>query len=333
MTYFLQTLQGILSSFLGEPKRDINESGQLQFGCPKCAENFGNSELDKYNLEVNVRNGKFNCWKCSSVHDEMHGSVYKLIRMYGNETILKQYKDAIRDFKKSKLYELNFVTDDFADENQFEEEGVRLPRTYHKLTETDTKPIEYLKSRGIDWDIIEEYDIGVTAYEDKDKICSNRIILPSRSILGTIDYWTGRDYTKKSKQKYYNPKVERKDIIFNEYKLQMDADITLVEGPFDHIVVPNSVPLLGKQLKTDFAIYNKLMSYANANVNIFLDGDAFEDAKKIYALLNQGRLQGKVRYIPVNEEFDPSEIYRVYGKKGIITCLKNATTISNVYLT
>ena len=100
------------------------------------------------------------------------------------------------------------------------------------------------------------------------------IIIPSYNALGELNYWVGRDYLPPmrnehskvlngvsqiiphtySRLKYDNPKVEKKNIIFNEEKIQWDADITLVEGPFDHIVVPNSVPLLGKALNKEYKL-------------------------------------------------------------------------------
>ena len=332
MKYFLGELQDILASFLGEPKREITESGQLQFGCPKCAEIYGAHELGKYNLEVNVRKSSFNCWKCSSTHDEMHGSIYKLIRMYGNEDILKKYNNAISDFKKSRLYEINFTSDDFAAENIYATDYVKFPSTFHYIKEQDRKALEYLSNRGIGWDIIKEFEIGVTSFDTKDIISSNRIIIPSRDEFGYLNYWTGRDFSNKSKQKYYNPNVERKNIVFNEKKVQWDADITLVEGPFDHLVVPNSIPLLGKVIKPSFILYDKLLKQANANVNIFLDGDAYEDVKKLYKVLNQGRLYNKIRFIPVSVDLDPSEIYKLWGNKGIIDHLKNASKINEVFL-
>lgn len=337
MRDFLLKLQNILSRFLGKPYREITDDGQLQFGCPRCIENYGEKERDKHNLEVNVRLGRFNCWKCSSVSDEMHGSIYKLIKMYGTEDILKEYYDAIRDFKNSKLYEVHFKKDEFNVETDFIfDTSLQLPDLYRKFDSSSDNPkyaLEYLSKRGIGWDLIDYYNIGYTTYDKKQYKISTRIIIPSYDSYGQLNYWTGRDYSgRKFMQKYMNPKVERKDIIFNEDKVQWDADITLVEGPFDHIVVPNSIPLLGKSIKTDFALYNKLMTKANANVNIFLDGDAFQDVKKIYSLLNQGKLYGKIRYIPVSEKLDPSEIYQWLGAKGIIQHLKNAQQISDVYL-
>jgi hypothetical protein len=47
-----------------------------------------------------------------------------------------------------------------------------------------------------------------------------------------------------NKLKYINPKAEKQEIIFNIGKLNLDATIYLVEGVTDHIVTPNSIPLL-----------------------------------------------------------------------------------------
>jgi hypothetical protein len=140
-----------------------------------------------------------------------------------------------------------------------------------------------------------------------------------------LNYWVGRDFSNwDKKMKYMNPKVDKKEIIFNEEKVCWDADINLVEGPFDHIVVPNSIPLLGKALKDDDKLFYTLRDRANANINIFLDADAFDDVKRIYKILNHGKLFGKIRYIPLNSDDDPSLIYQKYGKKGIIKSLQNA---------
>ena len=195
------------------------------------------------------------------------------------------------------------------------------------------KALDYLLKRGITWDIINKYKIGYTKYDENFKQLSSRIIIPSFNKFGELNYWTGRDFTNLPKrQKYYNPIIERKNLIFNEEYVEWDADITLVEGPFDHIVVPNSIPLLGKVLKTDFKLYQYIITKANANVNIWLDSDAFEDIKKIYQLLNHDRLYGKIKFIPTPEGEDPSSVFQKFGKKGVIECLKNAKQIEEIYL-
>ena len=334
----LDKIYNILASFLGEAKNGFDgKNMQLQFGCPKCIENKGEREAHKYNLECNLQIQRFNCWACSNEGEQMSGSILKLIKMYGNEKLLAEYKEAIRSFRESKMYKLNFSEDEFnIDTKAIELEDLRLPKSF-KLLRKDKfcpKPVmEYLSKRGIGWDIIEKYNLGYTEYVKDDFMPSYRVYIPSYDKYGDLNYWTGRDYLdRKGVVKYYNPKVERKNIIFNEEKLQWDADITIVEGPFDHIVVPNSVPLLGKVLNKDFTLFWEIMKNANANINIFLDGDAFESVKSIYKELNHGDLYNRIRFIPVAEDLDPSKIYELYGYKGIVECLKNAKQIDELYL-
>lgn len=333
----IYNLKSILESFLGESKKDLTESYQLQFPCPRCIEYKGYKEHNKYNLEVNLRSGVFNCWSCGQFDDDMHGSINKLIKLYGNSTILKDYKDNILSLKNSKLYQISFNSGDFSIESEkIVNEELRLPVNYHKFspnTHNEVMALQYLQKRGITWDIINKYDIGVTSYDINNKQVSNRIIIPSFNKFNELTYWTGRDYTNKPyKQKYFNPIIERKNLIFNEKHIDWDADITLVEGPFDHIVVPNSIPLLGKILNVDFKLYQALIKKANANINIFLDADAFENVKVIYKLLNHDDLYNKIRYIPVNNDLDPSSIFETFGYKGIVRHLQNAVKINEIYL-
>lgn len=316
-----------MSSFLGNPKNSITNTGQLQFPCPRCVAEKGRKEESKYNLEVNLFRG-FQCWSCCSMDDEMKGSISKLIRLYGNQEILKEYRDLIVEMKNEPLYELHF-------KDTFEpllKQETQLPKIFKPLLKDKYIPkrvSDYLKERNIGWDIIERFNIGYTPYDVNYKQVSSRIILPSYNEYEELNYWTGRDYTGiPGRQKYFNPKVERKDLIFNEDKILWDADITLVEGPFDHIVVPNSIPLLGKSLTPEYKIYKSLFEKANAKINIFLDGDAYPSVVKIYKLLNTGRLRDKIRYIPIQGTEDPSEIFRVCGNKGIIEYLGNSQKIN-----
>jgi DNA primase len=340
----LEKLYNILAVFLGEAKNGFDENTyQYQFPCPNCVERDGWMEARKYNLEVNLQKQVFKCWKCCSIDEHMSGSIIKLIRMHGNDKLLQEYKDVIHEIRNSELYKINFTSGDFnIDTSVIEREELKLPSSY-KPFKKDGKnnwgALKYLQDRGIGWDIIERYKIGYTEREEENKKGSFRIIIPSYNALGELNYWVGRDYLPKSDKfpsrvKYDNPKVEKKNIIFNEEKLQWNADITLVEGPFDHIVVPNSVPLLGKALNKEYKLYWDLISdkFNGSAVNIFLDGDAFNTVKEIYKFLNHGRLYGKVRYIPVEVDEDPSSLYQSGGYKKIVEHLRNAQQIDEVYL-
>lgn len=340
----LEKLYNILTVFLGEAKNGFDENTyQYQFPCPRCIDRDGYMEARKYNLEVNIQKQVFQCWKCSSMDEDMKGSITKLIRMYGNEKLLSEYKDIIRSIRDSELYKLHFNDSDFnIDTSIIEKEDLKFPpsfRLFKKDGKNNYGALKYLQDRGIDWNIIERYKIGFTEREEDEKMrkYSYRVIIPSYNALGELNYWVGRDYLPKSdkfnlRTKYANPQVKKTEIIFNEEKVNWDADITLVEGAFDHIVVPNSIPLLGKALDKDYKLYWDLITKANARINIFLDADAFSTVKELYKTLNHGKLYGRVRYIPVEGDEDPSSLYEKGGYKKIVEHLRNAQQIEEVYL-
>lgn len=330
-------LYNILASFLGEAKNGFDgKNMQFQFPCPRCIERDGEGEARKFNLELNLQKQVFQCWKCSAQDDDMHGSIVKLIKLYGNDKLLKDYRDTIDSLKESSLYKLNFTEEDFNIHKSIVPKELEIPssfKLFQKNRYYPSKAMEYLQKRGINWRIINDFHLGFTTYQEDSKNVSNRIIIPSYDKYGELNYWTGRDFTGNDKrQKYFNPKVERKELIFNEERIQWDADINLVEGPFDHLVVPNSIPLLGKVLTPEYKLYWLINERANANINIFLDGDAFETVKATYKVLNHGNLYGKIRYIPVGEEYDPSLLYQIGGNKLIIKYLANASKIKEAYL-
>jgi len=337
----LEKLYNILTVFLGESKSGYSDGQmQYQFPCPHCIEKYGYQEARKYNLEVSfTKGGVYQCWKCSSEGDDlMHGSIKKLIRLFGNEKLLDEYVNVIHSIRNSELYKLHFS--DF-DRTIIEKEELKFPSTF-KLFKKDEKnhygALKYLQDRGLGWDIIERFKIGYTLREKDDKMkkYSYRVIIPSYNSIGELNYWVGRDYLPKNpkfeRTKYSNPKAEKKEIIFNEDKIQWDADITLVEGAFDHIVVPNSIPLLGKALDKDYKLYWEIVSRCNGNVNIMLDADAYQSVKEIYKLLNHGRLYNKIRYIPIEEGEDPSSLYEKGGYKKIAEHLANAQQIKEIFL-
>ena len=180
----LYDIYHILSSFLGECKNGFDgDNMQLQFPCPRCVERDGNGEIAKHNLEVNLQKQVFQCWKCASQDEDMKGSIVKLIKSYGNEVILKDYKRAINSLRESRMYRLNYNEDDFNIKDKSDEnKELSLPSTFRPLIKDKWYPptvIEYLSKRNIKWDIIEKYHIGFSQYEKDNWRMSNRIIIPS----------------------------------------------------------------------------------------------------------------------------------------------------------
>ena len=180
---------------------------------------------------------------------------------------------------------------------------------------------------------IETYNIGYVPYWSKDKEMRNRVIIPSYDEYGELNYYIARDYSgKRIYRKYNNPDVKKTLFVFNEDKINWYEDVTLVEGVFDHMVIPNSIPLLGKTLKRDYATFNAVIKKARCNVNVLLDDDALNDAKKIYKLLNSTNLKGKIRLIECPNGYDASDIYKKFGKRGIKQLMNRAKTIEEFEL-
>lgn len=336
----LKNIEILLESFLGKSKKGLTDDTQIQFNCPMCSVEKGLHDGDgKYNLEINIKQNIFKCWVCGDIN-EMSGKISKLIKMFGNSSILERYRTELYSIRQSKLYELKFDKTDFIDDEFYNDEIISLPDGFRQLKNKDyysKEALNYLYERGINDKIIEKYNIGYIPKTNKNKFLSERIIIPSYDRYGILNYWVGRDYTNSEwKYKYSNPDskiIKKTDIVFNEEKINWYEDITLVEGPFDHIVIPNSIPLLGKTINSEYSIFKTLMMNAKANINIFLDDDAVFNAKINYKKLNQSVLYDKIRLCVTPKDLDPSLIYQNYGVRGIRKILQNTIKLSDYELT
>jgi len=273
----------LLIEILGDYKYHNEYNGQMAFSCPICSyEIKGLDELDgKGNLEVNYKQGVYKCWSCAETHDT-HGRLHYLVKKYGTPRQLKKFGLLIPNEpgeEEKKLYK-----------------KVRLPKEFIsfktasngiKLTHHYKRAYNYLKERNVTDEMIEKFNIGF-CYEGK---YANRIIIPSYDSDEILNYFVARSYETRPYRKYDNPEAEKQIIIFNEYLINWNEPIYIVEGPFDSIFVPNSIPMLGKKLSD--LLFNMLYEKAK-KVVIVLDGDAFVDAEKLYHKLNGGRLFGKI---------------------------------------
>lgn len=286
----------ILEDILGEPKLHNDYKCQISFDCPVCSyEIKGLDEGDgKGNLEINYKYGVYKCWACSETH-ETHGSLFKLIKKHGTKKHLSTYQllkpEETAEFKQ-KFIKVK-LPKEFVSLNNVSA-GVKLTHHYRQA-------MNYLKSRNVTEQMINRFNIGF-AY---DGLYSNRIIIPSYDSYHELNYFIARSYLSKTKLKYKNPEARKEIIIFNEHLINWEEPIYLVEGAFDSIFVPNSIPLLGKVLSEH--ILMKL--YENAKkIIILLDGDAWDDAQKIYETLNGGNLTGKVWLIKLPEDKDIADL-------------------------
>ena len=308
----------ILEDFLGQSRKHYVNKNQISFDCPVCSDIKGLDSGDgKGNLEVNYGHHVYKCWACSETYGT-HGTLNKLIRKYGNHTHLKQYKLVIPPDKKRVTHDIEHSIDG-------------LPKEFTPLSiERDSvdylNAITYLLKRNIGPHLIKKYNLGYATTGDY----RGRIIFPSYDDEGEINYYLGRSYDKYSKLKYKNPEVSKMEIIFNDGKINWDSNIYLVEGVFDHIAIPNSVPMLGKVLNDK--LYKKLITKAERKVIIVLDADAKDDALKLYKTLNSTPLHNRVLIVYMPERFDIADVHQKLGPTGVIKLLTTAKKIKESLL-
>lgn len=283
-----EVIVDLLIEILGEPKKIYESKSQYAFDCPVCSEEKGLDDGDgKGNLEISLEKGLYNCWSCGETN-ETKGSLDKFFRIFGNKEQKKLYKllkpeevgSTQRSYQKLRL-----------------PEGFTYVRNINRKYPPHLQGLNYLTSRGITDDIIEKYNIGLTTLGKH----ANRIIVPSYDKNKELNYFIARAWGK-TKNKYMNPEAEKDKIIFNEYLINWDEDIFLVEGVFDAFFLNNSVPMLGKHMSK--LLFETIYQKSKKFITICLDGDAFQAGLKLYNELNGGILWNRIKIVRLPEDKD-----------------------------
>jgi hypothetical protein len=307
-------IYGILIDVLGKPKKRNESKQQFAFDCPTCSAEKGKDDGDgKGNLEVNLAEGVYHCWACGEINGTK-GGLKKLFRKFATKDQVRKLKMVgynLDDFK-SKLKDVNVIED------------LTLPKNFISFEEGNPKSILYkqawnylTKQRKLSKEIINKFKMGFVSGGQYD----SRVVIPSYDINNELNYWATRTYVN-ARPKYLNPDSDKEQIIFNECCLNWDSDIYLVEGPFDHLVVHNSIPILGKKISDK--LMHSLFHKASANVIILLDSDAWFDSKKHYSKLNVGKLFNRIKVIKMKEGYDIAKIQEDFGRQGVIDVMKSA---------
>jgi Zn-finger nucleic acid-binding protein len=289
---------GILEDIFGDYRFHNDYKGQISFDCPVCSYDIKGLECGdgKSNLEINYKHNVFKCWVCSETHDT-HGSLYKLIKRYGNPKQLKKYTllrpDDNDDYRKKNYKQIKLPKEFISFKNV--SSGLKLTPHYKQA-------FNYIKNRNITPELIDKYNIGF-CYEGP---YENRIIIPSYDSEDRINYFIARSYLTKTKLKYKNPDIDKETLIWNEHLINWNERIYIVEGAFDSIFLPNSIPMLGKFMTQH--LFNKLYDNTKKDVVIVLDPDAWRDSEKLYHRLNCGKLMGKILTIKLEGNKDIADL-------------------------
>ncbi len=294
----------ILEDILGESHRHHPGKGQLAFDCPVCSyEIKGLDKGDgKANLEVNYQMGVFKCWSCAETH-YTKGRLGKLIKKWGTPTHL-------RDFELLSPEEFHYKNTKYNGK-------LKLPIGYTELTEVSQHDLNakqvwnYLRKRNISKEIVEKYKIGFTTQGEY----KFRIVVPSYNTYGDLQFFIARSYVN-SKLKYKNPEQEKSNLIFNEEHIDWDKDIYLVEGVFDMFFLENSIPLLGKVVSDN--LWQRLYEESKGNIIVCLDGDAWDDAVRLYEKINGGKLRGRVKIVKLPDNRDIADLKGEINPENIL---------------
>ncbi len=287
----------IIEDIFGDYKLHSDYKGQISFDCPVCS--YDIKQLDhgdgKGNLEINYKRGVYKCWSCAETHDT-HGSIFKLVKKYGsprqNKKFLLLMPEEVDEVKR--VYKKVYLPKEFI---SFKNVSQGL-----KLTPQFKQAWNYIKKRNITDEMIEKFNIGF-CYTG---LYENRIIIPSYDTELTLNYFIARSYLSKTKLKYKNPEVQKEIIIWNEHLINWEERLYIVEGAFDSIFVPNSIPMLGKFMSDN--LFKTIYTNAKKDIVIVLDPDAWNDATRLYHKMNCGKLMGRVFIVKLEGDQDIADL-------------------------
>ncbi len=254
----------IIQDVLGDHKRA--GKNEYLFFCPECQ--YG------VKLSINFNKNTFKCWYCLWA-----GTLNKLVKKLGNETqkinwfglIEEQdfydYDQLVTAIKTGTTKREEVVTNNVKVSEEFPVDDYWNLYDCKDYTSAQP-PLKYLDERGISWTDIRKYQMGYCLFGRY----KHRIVIPSYDRYGSLNYFIARTYDKNQEYRYFNSKAS-KDIVFNEFRIDWNKPVVIVEGVFDAIKVENAIPILGTELNENGYLMNQLLKY-KPKIFLSLDPDA-----------------------------------------------------------
>lgn len=258
-----EQLVGLLQTILGEGKPTAR--GNYAFYCKNCKHHKPKLEVSCIITQDNKN--PFHCWAC-----DVRGTTIK--------SLFKTFK-----VSSEKYEELNTILGTSykhsKEELKRELPQIELPKEFQPFINLQKTNIigrhaltYLLKDRKISFEDIIKYNIGFCETGQY----RNKIIIPSYSKDGKLDYFVARAFDDSSK-KIDAPKSDKNFIGF-ESTINWDLPIIITEGPFDSISAKrNAIPLFGKTIPQ--ALKEKLMLNRVKSIYLSLDTDAIKQTLNI----------------------------------------------------
>jgi DNA primase len=272
------------------------KGNELAFYCPFC-------NHAKQKLQVNTETQKWHCWTCNSGGKKLTSLLKKL-------DVDRKTIGIIRDIYGDSNY--NPLTED-ADTKVF----IQLPKEFISLSDEPKgfnpeyrHAIHYLNERGITKKEIIKYNIGYC----KEGLYSRRVIIPSYTSDGSLNYFVSRSYYPEEKMKYKNPPIS-KNVICLESQINWNEPIILCEGVFDAITIKrNAIPLLGKFPSRE--LVQKIFMSGVTDIVISLDNDAINEALKAGEYFRKQGINVTMMYLKDKDAADMgyTKFYEELGK-------------------
>jgi len=288
----------LLSRVIGNTGKQLKKSNEYMFWSPFISHH-------KPKLQINVQTQKWHCWVSNQ-------GGHNLFQLFKKLKASKEHFDELVELVGDKKYVKRNT-------NKEDKKIVRLPNEFKPLWLDGNSIIRkhaivYLKNRGITLVDIIRYGIGYC----EEGLYANRIIVPSYSSDGELNYFVGRDIYEGG-MKYKNPPVS-KDVIGLDLFINWNEPIVLCEGVFDAIAIRrNAIPLFGKTIPK--SLMKKIYEKQVKQIYILLDSDAIMDSIKMTDSLMKNGIN--VYYVNLSEE-DPSDM----GFKKVINLIKETKQTS-----
>jgi DNA primase len=244
--------------------------------CPVCRKN--SKVKKKRKLSICIDTGVYHCWVCEAKGKNIARFVQNNFPNFKSvDKVVKTFNCKFKE-KESKKEEKNiFLPEDF-----------KLVATSDSITARRIK--KYLKKRGMSEEDLFKFKVGYSF----EASFNNRIIFPSLDNNLDLNFYLTRVWDDTSFLSYKNCDASKKEVIFNEYHVDWNKPVVLVEGLFDSVKAgENSIPILGSWIDSSYRVFAEIVKNKTP-VILCLDPDAKHKEIKIAKNLSSYGIEVKI---------------------------------------